>query len=283
MSVRAGDENLSVIYKYRELADPTPGALNANTMHLMCEGEMYFSAPAAFNDPFDCRVRLSATATADELDRYLARQGVPQSQRDAVVAKVASGALSLESFVPSDASGVSAMLRVYCLSTLNDNTLMWSHYAKDHTGVCVGIKVHFHENSLCLAVEPDCVSPIHVAANTGLLPASPVVYDFQMPSPYNLFTGTSDDLQPFMLTKSKLWEYESEYRIIMLFERILKRNPVVLAAGQISEVIFGVRTPQKLEAEVISALGKCHAGGSGVRYFKAQLSPSAYKLQITPY
>ncbi len=282
MAVRPGDEKTKVFYKYRELAGQAPGTLNQNTTRLVCDGEMYFSAPGAFNDPFDCRVTLSSNSTMDELEQYLTRQGLPKPTPDVILKQIMSGALSLESFLPKDASSVSAMLRVYCLSTKNDNILMWSHYAKDHTGICVGMKVHFHENSLCLAVEPDCVSPIHASANTGLLPASFVRYDDSMPNPYNLFTGTTKDLEPFMLTKSKLWEYENEYRI-MLFERIINRNPVVLADAEISEVIFGVRTPKALETAVISMLENCRATGPTVTFLKARLNNVSYRVDIGPY
>ena len=182
MAFRPGDDSLRTFYKYRSLAADPSGTLNSNTIKLLQNGEMYFSPPSRFNDPFDCRVTVDTTSTLSQVEAYLNRQPVPAAVVAAALARIRSGSLSLSSFAPTDLSTVSDMLKVFCLAVERDNVLMWSHYAKDHTGICIGLQIHLHESSLCLAVEPDCVFPIHPTADTGLLPASPVEYSDKMPT-----------------------------------------------------------------------------------------------------
>ena len=43
-------------------------------------------------------------------------------------------------------------LRVFCVSEVNDNILMWSHYAQYHRGVCIRLRVMPEvDNALCAA------------------------------------------------------------------------------------------------------------------------------------
>ena len=82
-----------------------------------------------------------------------------------------------------------AKRRIYCLTPFSDSTLMWSHYAANHRGICL----EFDKN------------------NELIGRARPVRYSTIYPewTPH----GVTDPLE-LVFTKSMDWAYEREFRII---------------------------------------------------------------------
>ena len=75
------------------------------------------------------------------------------------------------------------------------STLMWSHYAKDHTGFC--IKYRRRDSNILVS---------------GL--CQPVMYRNSMPRvSYNVSTPTKEAIDVVFWTKSESWEYEREWRL----------------------------------------------------------------------
>ena len=99
---------------------------------------------------------------------------------------------------------INKLFRVGCLCTNYKNSLMWSHYADSHRGFCV--EYDFAE------------------ADISALPF-PVIYSNSRPqvpwgealtrSPENTAKATSN-LMIGLLTKDKCWEYENEWRFLMV-------------------------------------------------------------------
>ena len=81
--------------------------------------------------------------------------------------------------------------RIYCVSTKPDSELMWAHYATQHKGICL----EFTSRS----------DLFFQALKVTYLRYYPV---FDM--------ADDDDNMPLMelLTKSRAWKYEDEYRLI---------------------------------------------------------------------
>ena len=86
----------------------------------------------------------------------------------------------------------SEMRRIYCLTPRIDSTLMWSHYAENHKGIC-----------LEFAVKEDNVFGS----------AFKVIYEKEFIS-QELFSDTDAALLPFFI-KAKCWDYEHEYRLFL--------------------------------------------------------------------
>jgi len=132
--------------------------------------ELYFSSPISFNDPFECYV---IEDEKDKEDKYenLIRQGI------------------------------------LCLSVAKpeEKTLMWSHYADKHKGLCFEFDKkqfqlfykNYDKNEEKKQIDKECCKIKKV--------------DYQ----------TENAVQ--LLTKDKSWEYEEEYRIILHYE-IIKKN-----------------------------------------------------------
>lgn len=106
--------------------------------------------------------------------------------------------------------GINKTFAISCFSETSDNVLMWSHYSNKHTGFCVE-----YDFSRCKDLD-------------ALIRLFPVQYTNERPSiPTDLF-DLSDlknikvkmgnkvipDLMMLLLTKSRVWEYENEWRII---------------------------------------------------------------------
>jgi hypothetical protein len=95
---------------------------------------------------------------------------------------------------------------VLCLSEKHDNLLMWSHYAKDHTGCVFQLR--------CL---PDLDRPICAAQKVNYVPDYPLLASLEQYVKH--LTGQSeldyDHLfEIFGFTKSLHWKYEAEWRCV---------------------------------------------------------------------
>jgi hypothetical protein len=82
---------------------------------------------------------------------------------------------------------------VYCFAGSGKSTLMWSHYAANHTGVCLQFERAKDFATLCQAVR--------------------VKYALDLPT-VNWMTPGHQEVQRMLLAKHPDWAYEKESRII---------------------------------------------------------------------
>ena len=75
-------------YKYRPLAvSENSTEIHSFTLNLIQKGELYFSAPSAFNDPFDGVVEYSKTIDITAIKSWLARVPAPLEEKQWVLRK----------------------------------------------------------------------------------------------------------------------------------------------------------------------------------------------------
>ena len=112
---------------------------------------LHFSHPHNVNDPWDCRpwfdyrpmlkdrdmreamvVAFRSQLAQETLDdpRHPVYENLLRTNDDVVRSHVETFSLKL-------AEDQIARRRLYCLTPSPDNTLMWSHYADDHKGICL--------------------------------------------------------------------------------------------------------------------------------------------------
>lgn len=90
--------------------------------------------------------------------------------------------------------------KIGCLTTKNDNKLMWSHYANSHAGICI---------------EYDFSNVI------ASVPILPVIYDDKKPDmfwPRKEKEPSQEDKKKLLfalITKDEIWSYENEWRILL--------------------------------------------------------------------
>ncbi len=134
------------------------------------------------------------------------------------------------------------------------NILMWTHYAKGHRGFCVGINMR--------EVMP--ILGYHQNVDRGVF-FKKVTYQDRLPS-INMFDIVSKDLDAtvednfvqaqraintFLSTKTKLWENENEYRLILRGKITTKpQRAFAKIENGICCVYLGCRFPQNKRAEI---------------------------------
>jgi hypothetical protein len=111
-------------YKYRHASGEAEHFLERTVLH----NEIYFAAPRTFNDPLDCaavfaketgsepamterQLRMDAEAMLADPNRNPRNESVRNSVQD------------------EHARVVRSSTGIYCVSEVNDDILMWSHYA----------------------------------------------------------------------------------------------------------------------------------------------------------
>ncbi len=183
-------------------------------MEMMTNAQFYMSTKSELNDPLDSTYTI-------ELDDYLKLyfDKYPSLKDDAKHLELVKHVfqIKIERFNNEwidDIDEVQSKMRITCFTEDGNNSLMWSHYAANHTGVCLKFDTEKDENF-----------------RNALLP---VEYKDELISAKN-----RDDLKKCLLTKLKTWEVEKEWRVISAKERFdFKQEALV-------EILFGLRVPEK--------------------------------------
>lgn len=202
-----------VLYKFK--------TINKYLFESLVNGEFYFAPPGLLNDPFDCQVDI-----AKALD-----VAVSQAEGSARVhleglrahAKAFRG-------LQKKLEGVG----VCSFSSQSNNTLMWSHYADSHAGVCLKYVI------------PETYFADNAAEILGI---GPVVYGSR--PLVDWFAGRGAALEDFdarfqqdlvvrvWTIKDRPWKYEREWRIVRGHV-----GPHPVDKGFLRQVCFGLKTTE---------------------------------------
>jgi len=160
-------------------------------------------------------------------------------------------------------------LRMFCVSEDRDNLLMWAHYAQDHTGLVFEL--------LSLPVEDNALST-----------AAPVNY-VEKPMPFlseeewieSILSLQKFNLNGFykryVLTKSKHWEYEHEWRVwyplIPATESL--HQDLNIRPSELSAIYLGCRANPIFSKEIIALT---NATFPKTRIYRMQKSKTSYAL-----
>ncbi|MBR0868211.1 DUF2971 domain-containing protein [Bradyrhizobium sp. YCK136] len=230
-TVTAAMNRIQFLYNYQRF---DAGRLE----RLLATNSLYLSDTKGFNDPWDCRPCYDLTRLDDpafyerqvqffeHVDRkrntHLSdaehRERADRLRKDRAFLEYCIYQMS------GMESEIQKLYRVYCLTTKPADTLMWSHYAQNHTGICL---------------EFGC-------ANDVLSSALKVVYCETYP-PLDLADNDAQTILLPLIAKAKAWEYEDEYRLIAQEEAealsreslITKSNLLLLPDGALTSIIIG--------------------------------------------
>lgn len=195
----AVQDGIRYLNHYQPFSDDWPEYLEQT----LRDRVIYMPSPSTFNDPWDCKPWFDLDTLDDpamrdaHIARFLKHANSPKPS-DAEEMRTKPGLLNwfVEQCSRDLAKNIEINYRVYCLTPRDDNLLMWSHYAKDHTGVCLQFDVR---------TEP-------------FIGACKVVYQPTLPV-NTLLEHENDTMIKTLLTKSDVWSYEQEYRVIAKDER----------------------------------------------------------------
>jgi hypothetical protein len=152
--------------------------------------------------------------------------------------------------------------RIYCLTPKPADTLMWSHYAEKHSGICLEYRCDNHVLSSALKV----------------------IYCDSYPS-FDLADEEPDTALLPILCKAKDWSYEEEYRLIAQeqsaalnhYSLITNNNMLSLPENSLTSIIVGCVTAQSIR-ETVSTIIK--RSGRRIELKEARRVPNHYSLSI---
>lgn len=237
------------LYKYRYY--------NAYSLACLANSSIWLSEPKTFNDPFDC---------ANTLDRDTYKQSVVDAISVAMN-RVQEGKVMREELLkewPGDKDAFEILrssvkdlfqnIGICSFSALRDHLLMWSHYADHHKGFCIeyDCREGTRLNELAL--------PVKYAETIPKISATDLVGERQ-----------SQAVDLLWLTKSTVWAYEQEWRIMMQ-----NGNKYYQTPSKITSIIFGARMPVDDRVTIINIL----RGEEGIAFKEAVLADSEFKLEI---
>lgn len=231
-------------YIYRYLS------LNENNIKSLRERYLWLSNLRDFNDPYEGNIRIDRNYRKEEIDAfcYLRKDIATQEDITAIYANPIS-------FFDNAMDRLSANEKFCCFSTINNNILMWAHYANKHTGICL---------------EFDLLKDEDETLTRTLLP----VRYTNVNKSYNYVHNPDGYLLRLLFTKSLDWAYEHEYR---LAKSGLDGNKLHFNLQALSSVIFGCRTTLENKQVVKSILN------NNVEYKQCVMNQYAFKLDIEHY
>jgi len=233
------------VYKYQPV--------NTRTLSNLKQASIWFSAPADFNDPFDCALRgidPEQGLPDSELQRVLdqIRRNPGMSAKLQAEMCTADGKptpkfresviRSLQSAIENERKVRREQRGVACFSELRDDIVMWSHYADGHRGFCLEFSTAFMPFSKALQV--------NYQDNFPTIPAGVLFSDHHAGHD----EGTTHQLmQAFVLTKAPCWGYEKEWRTLHIDANKLFTYDYHALTG----IYFGAAMPYA-QKEIISLI-----------------------------
>jgi hypothetical protein len=207
----------TTVYKYLRV--------DRNTLSLLIFHELYFSNPVKdFNDPFDFRIRADFTQLFEEVAK--------DEQRDPKKPRQLGLGGDLSSMESSEFVGLNSSMNklffdkigVCCFSSKNDDILMFSHYADQHRGICLGFSSSILEQNFSRPEKSNKFQKVE--------------YVSEFPD-LKLGSSNMHEITRLYSMKSKQWEYEEEYRLLVHDGRGSREFP----KNALREVVFGCATP----------------------------------------
>ena len=197
------------------------------------EEKLSMSSPSTFNDPFDCPILELLNLYGDDLSKL-----VRAAYQDCLKITCFVNNTKVKPEFDKDNN------RILVRKHKNDpaeylNELMWAHYAKNHTGVC--IKYHFRND-------------ITMFADEG---KGQIAYfrDIEYTSKISKFAKAGTiDLRNAFFAKGKAWEYENELRLLAYDINGTGDYASIDVKESIAAVYFGLKCPTRRRARIMNIL-----------------------------
>lgn len=265
-------------------------------MEQLCYDNVYYADPGNFNDPLDCLPVVNGDLPVEALKQLLAQMIMRRSAKeiDAALRRLrlrGENATARRDVLTENAARellgrieygathpdvedrdsyyrlaliakIEQELRqgfqtgVLCLSTKFNSPLMWSHYADQHHGICIEYDVS--------GIAPNSLHRVRYGESREVLASQ--IRDWIIAD--NPDTRGAIE-RACLLTKSKEWGYECEWRLI---------GPQGLHASpaRLKSVIFGMRCSDAIRYTVARAL---QGRGDGLKFWSITLPLSDFALK----
>lgn len=194
---------------------------------------LWFNTPEQFNDPFD----IFANFQMDKQDRLYAENLFEKEGCDIQIVKEISTQDILALQTIGDRSNLhNSKYGITCFSKNNDNILMWAHYANKHQGICLGFDIDETDIHLEKFID-EKNKQLDESLSHKLLP---IEYGDNRPE----FRFSGNNTEELLRTKSILWQYENEIRIMARSNEDMSFSKgLYYKASCLKKIILGANMP----------------------------------------
>lgn len=240
---------------------------NNDHKKVITQAELFFSSPSRFNDPYDCALPFkqhpenSDPLVIKEMIERTAPELFPGLASFELEEKCAHQLLLIQQdpltwFEMNNGYRPDVMHKTFGVISLTphaDNYLMWSHYADSHKGFCV----QFDTRKLVESIRgryqkvnyTDDIPEFSIRDNRkGIL------------------------IDKLLYTKSKIWDYEDEYRITGIHR---SDKPVNFNPEAVTGIYFGCNMKVEDQIQIIEEAQKLNPK---IKFHKMELDKVSFKV-----
>ena len=249
--------SLDFLYKYTS---------SENAILLLENKKLHFSSPLNFNDPYDCHPLLVKIT-----DEYI--YNVIKNSEYKYILNTKGFTRSpvylnfLKNFCKIQEKEVKKSIlphvKITCFSEEKNNTLMWSHYASNHSGVC------FEFDAQAMIIYFGNQTKTRSLPSYLFLKAT---YESKRRNYVYDSTSDTDSLLMWLKTKSIKWQYENEIRLTSLR---WEENLLSIPPDLISRLFLGSQISEEHEERIIYL---CRTNFPDTEIYKIDLSDSDFEL-----
>ncbi len=249
------------LFKYRSWDD--------NTKKILQNLEIYLPSISKLNDPFEGSIPY--IYDQEELTYYniykattITGRRVFPSYNSSQLHKEVLGQMSKKLLFNEDylkvrsedsIKHIDKTFGIFSLTTEKNNYLMWSHYANSHQGICIGFNSDKIGNDI-----------------KGLL--LEVTYQKTLPLNTIFDEDTITFAKKILGTKSDVWTYENEYRIMKCNGA---NESFTISHDSITEIILGCKISPSDKAEIIDIVS---ANLKDCSIYETVLSRTKFELEL---
>ena len=215
-------------YKYRSIS---------RAKEIITGGDLYFSSPKNFNDPYDCQIIQACQYEKKDIINLFSHADLCREHpeilnyiENTIDDNIDNG--KLYEVIECAFRNNLYSKGVCCFSSIFDSILMWSHYAENHKGVCLKFDV--------IKDPPFFDYPLLMS------------YEDEYPQ-INFAKDSMKCIMTVLGTKYAGWGYEKELRV---YKKQMGIYPFLHSA--LVEIIFGCKAEEKDISEIMSLVSKYH-------------------------
>lgn len=238
-----------LFYKY--------ASLDVGVNNILIQGSLKFSNPIEYNDPFDCHEYLIKLDIKNiNIDEFVDKQYPNESRSFKRKYKRNINPNDLYQKLHQERKNY----KITCFSNNYNSTLLWSHYADKHKGMCIGFEFP--------------------ALYSDKFMFKPVKYIDKIP----LIDGLvdADEMIRYWLSiKSICWEYEQEIRAVTKAKSSDKFELINYEKNRVKEIAFGCKVTQKEISDSIKQLKFNGFNVKSILFKKMEIDKNTFQLKET--
>lgn len=260
-----------LFYKYRSLENIK------DIVDSLIENKLAFSSPNNFNDPFDSAFWIRNKGTIEDWQEHLFWLDLDEETVRYVLTKelkkMGENTYVYSKNIHSTSKDYNKIdkkfIQILSLSQINDNILMWSHYASNHKGICLCLKAELEGEKLGFYF------------NSEFLQLYEVKYQKKFPDSINMLDININNFIDFLTTKYIDWKYEKEWRLFV--QNTDKNNKLSFKQfnkDALEGIIFGLHTPTDCIKKIYEAVKKHYLDeGYYINFYKCKWIEGKYSLK----